>query len=88
MNYFSECLGVARDGVRSATELDGESRGYFRVRLFLDVGLRPSLLVMWLMKGFWPALKYIDVIKRRDIFINNISLSSFQALSFKVFCVI
>lgn len=49
MNYFSEYLGVARDGVRSATELDGESRGYFRVRLFLDLGLRPSLLGMWLM---------------------------------------
>lgn len=49
MNYFSECLGVARDGVRNATGLDGESRGYFRVRLFLDLGLRPSLLGMWLM---------------------------------------
>lgn len=49
MNYFSECLGVARDGVRSATELDGESRGYFRVRLFLNLGLKPSLSGMWLM---------------------------------------
>ena len=49
MNYFSECLGVARDGVRSATELDGESRGFFSVKLFLDLELRPSLLGMWLM---------------------------------------
>lgn len=49
MNYFSECLGVARDGVRSATELDGESRGLYRVKFFMDLGLRPSLLGMWLM---------------------------------------
>ena len=61
---------------------------FTRVKLFLDLELRPLLFGMWLIKrGFGQRFSTLMYIKRRDIFYKQLSLSSLS-LSFKVFCVI